>query len=72
MIGVYKDKISDEKCNIEYGATFVQMNGDNIIYRIEILDEWHKRTCIVEISKNDYVALGFGTSFGEFCDRYLF
>lgn len=71
MINHYKDKISEKANGKVYIATFVQMNGETIVYKVEISNEWYISTCIVEMSREDYFDFHFGNDLPSFCENYL-
>lgn len=56
-----------------YTATFLQMNGDNVVYRIEIITDYSKDVFIVEMSKSDYenTKHNFDNMLDVFCERFL-
>ena len=70
---IFKDKMECCKLGKTYTATFLQMNGDNVIYRIEIITDYYKDVFIVEMSKFDYENMkhDFDNMLDVFCERYV-
>lgn len=68
---IFKDKMECCKLGKTYIATFLQMNGDNVVYRIEIITDYYKDVFIVEMSKFDYEITkhDFDNMLDVFCER---
>lgn len=70
---IFKDKMERCKLGKTYTATFLLMNGDSIVYRIEIITDYSKDVFIVEMSKSDYEITkhDFDNMLDVFCERFL-
>lgn len=68
---IFKDKMERCKLGKTYTATFLQMNGDNVIYKIEIITDYSKDVFIVEMSKSEYEITKYDIDnmLDVFCER---